>query len=183
VARARLFDRLDTGRRRRLSLVACPAGFGKSTLLAAWSASEAAHRPVAWVTLDEGDDDAVVLWAHVLEALGRACPGLGSAALQAALVSAPLVEVVLPRLVNALVEQGPVVLVLDDFHRLSSPAACESVAWFVRHLPTSVQLVVATRADPELPLGTLRARGELAELRERGRLGRALDRLSRRSPT
>ena len=128
--------------RRRLSLVACPAGFGKSTLLAAWRAGESAHRPVAWVTLDEGDDDAVVLWSHVIEALGRACPGLGAEALAPRWSRAPLLEVVLPRLVNALVEQGEVVLVLDDFHRLSSAAARESVAWFVDHLPASVQLVL-----------------------------------------
>ena len=72
IARERLFERLRDGRDCRLSLVACPAGFGKSTLLAAWRESEA--RPVGWVTLDEGDNDAVVLWSHVIEALCRACP-------------------------------------------------------------------------------------------------------------
>ena len=56
-------------------------------------------------------------------------------------------------------------LVLDDFHRLSEPSARESVAWFVDHLPRDVQLVLATRTDPALPLGTLRARGQLLELR------------------
>ena len=104
----------------QLSLVACPAGFGKSTLLAAWREREARDRPVAWVTLDEGDNDAVVLWSHVIEALGRACPGLAHGALGGAGRLAPLLEVVLPRLVNALAEQDEVVLVLDDFHRLSS---------------------------------------------------------------
>src|SRR5215217_481578 len=76
VARERLFARLREGRGRRLSLVACPAGFGKSTLLAAWREHELAHRPVAWVTLDGADDDTVVLWSHIVEALCRACPGL-----------------------------------------------------------------------------------------------------------
>ena len=80
VARERLFERLRDGRGRRLTLVACPAGFGKSTLLAAWRESELAHRPVAWVTLDEGDDDPVVLWSHVIAALCRACPGLATGA-------------------------------------------------------------------------------------------------------
>jgi LuxR family maltose regulon positive regulatory protein len=79
--------------------------------------------------------------------------------------AAPLLEVVLPRLVNALVDAGDVVLVLDDFHRLSSAAARDSVAWFVDHLPASVQLVLASRTDPALPLGALRAHGELLELR------------------
>ena len=165
VVRERLFDRLRDGRGLKLSLVACPAGFGKSTLLAAWREREAQDRPVAWVTLDEGDNDAVVLWSHVIEALGRACPGLPHAALAATAAASPLLEMVLPRLVNALAEQGEVVLVLDDFHRLSSASARESVAWFVDRLPSSVQLVLSTRSDPGLPLGALRAHGQLLELR------------------
>jgi LuxR family transcriptional regulator, maltose regulon positive regulatory protein len=79
--------------------------------------------------------------------------------------AAPVREVVLPRLVNGLAEQPEIVLVLDDFHRLSSASARETVAWFVDHLPASVQLVVATRSDPALPLGALRAHGQLLELR------------------
>ncbi len=104
IARERLFARLADGRETRLSLVACPPGFGKSTLLAAWREREARHRPVAWMTVDEGDDDAVVLWSHVIEALCRACPGLPHAELSAMAASAPVLEVVLPRLVNELVE-------------------------------------------------------------------------------
>jgi len=160
IARERLSARLRE--RRPLTLVACPAGFGKSTLLAAWREEEAARRPVAWVTLDEGDDDDVVLWSHVVEALCRVCPALDHAALAALAVTAPVREVVLPRLVNALAEVGDVALVLDDFHRISDVTA---VAWFAAHLPPGVQLVIATRTDPELPLGTLRAHGQLAELR------------------
>jgi LuxR family maltose regulon positive regulatory protein len=165
VARERLFERLRDGRGRRLSLVACPAGFGKSTLLAAWREVESGERPVAWVTLDEGDNDVVVLWSHVIEALGRVCPALASEALRAMVPVAPVLEVVLPRLVNELVEQGEVALVLDDFHRLSGGSARESVAWFVDHVPASLQLVLASRMDPALPLGALRAHGELLELR------------------
>ena len=165
IARERLFERLRGGRGLRLSLVACPAGFGKSTLLAAWREDESRRRPVAWVTLDEADDDPVVLWSHVLEALGRACPELGRAVPSDIAAAAPIIEVVLPRLVNALVEQGELALVLDDFHRLSSPSARDGVAWLVDHLPSTVQLVLSTRTDPPLPLGALRAHGQLLELR------------------
>jgi LuxR family maltose regulon positive regulatory protein len=166
VARERLFERLSGGRGQRLSLVACPAGFGKSTLLAAWREREGrGGRPVAWVTLDEGDDDPVVLWSHIIEALGLACPGLDGPALGALTTTAPVREVVLPRLVNALAEQGEAALVLDDYHRLSGAAARATVEWFVEHLPATLQLVLATRADPALPLGTLRAHGQLLELR------------------
>ena len=163
VVRERLFARLNEGRGRQLSLVASPAGFGKSTLLSAWR--EAQERPVAWVTLDERDNDDVVLWSHVIEALGQSCPALGEEVPPAMVAAAPLLEVVLPRLVNALVEQDDLALVLDDFHRLSSGSARESVAWFVDHLPTSFQLVLASRMDPSLPLGALRAHGQLLELR------------------
>jgi LuxR family maltose regulon positive regulatory protein len=165
IARKRLFERLAAGRAGRLSLVACPPGFGKSTLLAAWRESEAQRRPVAWMTVDEGDDDAVVLWSHVIEALCRACPALPHAELSAMAASAPVLEVVLPRLVNELVDEGEVALVLDDFHRLSSAATRDTVAWFVEHLPATTQLVISTRTDPALPLATLRARGQLLELR------------------
>lgn len=164
VARERLFERLREGRGRRLSLVACPAGFGKSTLLAAWREAEMDDRPVAWVTLDEGDDDVVVLWSHVIEALGRACPALDAASLLATAAVAPP-EVLLPKLVNELVGQGEMVLVLDDLHRLSGTSTRESIAWFVEHLPTSLQLVLSSRMDPALPLGTLRAQRQLLELR------------------
>jgi LuxR family transcriptional regulator, maltose regulon positive regulatory protein len=165
IARERLFERLQAGRGLRLTLVAGPAGFGKSTLLAAWRESESRRRPVAWVTLDEADNDAVGLWSHVIEALCRVCPGLAQATLAGLAATAPLREVVLPRLVNELAEQPEVVLILDDLHRLSSAATRESVAWLVERLPSSVQLVISTRTDPALPLGTLRARGQLLELR------------------
>ena len=165
IARERLFARLRDGRGLKLSLVAGPAGFGKSTLLGAWREEEAQARPVAWVSLDEGDNDAVVLWSHVIEALGRACPGLAETIPAELVPAAPLLEVMLPRVVNALAEQGEVVLVLDDFHRLTSAAAHESLAWFVDSMPATLQLVLSTRADPALPLAALRARGQLLELR------------------
>ena len=74
IPRERLLERLRSGSDRRLTLVACPAGFGKTTLLAAWREAEAARKPVAWLTLDEGDNDPVVLWSHAIEALRRASP-------------------------------------------------------------------------------------------------------------
>jgi LuxR family maltose regulon positive regulatory protein len=163
VVRERLFERLRAGRGAKLTLVACPAGSGKSTLLAAWAAQDPV--PAAWVSLDERDDDAVVLWAHAIEALRAALPALPHEALAGLVASSPLAEVALPRLVNELAGQGEVTLVLDDFHRLSSAAAYDSVAWFAEHAPGGVQLVIATRADPRLPLARLRARGQLLELR------------------
>jgi len=76
-----------------------------------------------------------------------------------------VVDVVLPRLVNELDGQGEITLILDDFHQLSSGAARQSIAWFLEHAPPGFQLVLASRTEPILPVGTLRAHGELLELR------------------
>ncbi len=164
IPRERLLERLRCGSDRSLTLVACPAGFGKTTLLAAWREAEAARKPVAWLTLDEGDDDPVVLWTHAIEALRRAGPAVARPAPARAVV-APVVDVVLPRLVNELDGQGEITLILDDFHQLSSGAARQSIAWFLEHAPPGFQLVLASRTEPILPVGTLRAHGELLELR------------------
>ena len=164
IPRERLLERLRSGSDRRLTLVACPAGFGKTTLLAAWREAEAARKPVAWLTLDEGDNDPVVLWTHAIEALRRASPALATSA-PAHTVVAPVVDVDLPRLVNELDGQGEITLILDDFHRLSSGAARASVRWFIDHAPPGFQLVLASRTEPALPVAALRAHDELLELR------------------
>ncbi len=165
VARDRLVQRLRPQPGVKLTVVAAPAGCGKTTLLGAWREAEAGLRPVGWVTLDDGDNDAVVLWTHVLEALQRVCPDLDVSPLPQAVGSARIVSVLLPRLVNELIEQDDVALVLDDFHRLSPGVSRDSVAWLVDHAPPTFQLVLGTRSEPALSLGSLRAHGELVELR------------------
>ena len=165
VARDALVVQLAAGRDCRLSLVCAPAGWGKSVLLAQWHASEA--RSFAWVSLDPADDEPVRFWSYVVGALRTVVPGFGGAVLAALPNAGPgLVEVVLPRLINELAElPEPVVLVLDDYHVLTDELLHASVAYLLRHLPRTVQLVVASRADPPLPLARLRAAGELAEVR------------------
>ena len=165
VPRERLLERLRTGSGLALSLVACPAGYGKTTLLAAWHQAEAARKPVAWLTLDEGDNDPVVLWSYVMEALRRACPAISLSASPQLAGAASIVHMVLPRLVNELDDLGEVTLILDDFHRLGDGAARQSIAWFLDHSPPAFQLVLSTRTEPDLPLAALRAHGELLELR------------------
>ena len=164
IPRERLVEHLRSGSDRRLTLVASPAGFGKTTLLAAWREAEAARKPVAWLTLDEGDNDPVVLWSYAIEALRRASPAVASAA-SARTVVAPVVDTVLPRLVNELDGLGEITLILDDFHRLSSVPARASVRWFIDHAPPGFQLVLASRTEPALPVAALRAHGELLEIR------------------
>ena len=164
IPRERLLERLRSGSDRRLTLLACPAGFGKTTLLAAWREAEAARNPVAWLTLDEGDNDPIVLWTHAIEAIRCARPAAARPA-PALTVAAPVVDEVLPRLVNDLDGQGAITLILDDFHRLSGVPARASVGWFIDHAPPGLQLVLASRTEPVLPVAALRAHGDLLELR------------------
>jgi LuxR family maltose regulon positive regulatory protein len=163
VVRERLVDSLRTSAGVKLTVVAAPAGCGKTTLLGTWRDAERAL-PVAWLTLDEGDDDPVVLWLHVVEALRRVRPELGEG-VSAVRSASHVVDVVVRRLVNELAEQDDIALILDDFHRLSNGPARDSIAWLIEHAPSTLHLVLGTRSEPSLPLGAMRAYGELLELR------------------
>jgi len=173
VSRPRLIEQLNAGLHHKLTLISAPAGFGKTTLLSEW----ARRRPVAWVSLDKGDDDPARFLAYFVAAL-RTIPslnetGVGEAAL-AALQSPqpPPMEVVLTALINEIVavsqgdhEGHPYVLVLDDYHLITAQPIHDALTFLLNHLPPQMHLVIAGRADPPLPLARLRARGQLTELR------------------
>jgi LuxR family maltose regulon positive regulatory protein len=163
VARPRLVGRVGTGA--RLTLVSAPAGFGKTTLVTEWLA-EAGRPAVAWVSLDERDNDPGTFWTYVVTALQGATDAVGADALGLLEAPQPPIEAVLVSLVNDLDGlPGEVVLVLDDYHLVESPEIHDGMAFLIEHLPARVQLVLATRVDPPLPLARLRARGELVEVR------------------
>jgi LuxR family transcriptional regulator, maltose regulon positive regulatory protein len=164
VTRSRLLGRLRAGSGRRLTIVACPAGFGKTTLLAEWREIESVRQPVAWLSLDERDNDPVVFWTYVIEALKGACPAVREAKLPRPTQAVSGSDTVLPLLVNELCRLNAVTLILDDCHRLTSAAVRASLAWFVRNAPRNFRLVLSTRTEPPLPLGAMRAHGEVLEL-------------------
>jgi LuxR family transcriptional regulator, maltose regulon positive regulatory protein len=146
-------------------LVVAPPGFGKTMLLAQWE--ELDHRPFAWVSLDRRDNDPLVLWNYLVAAIRRIEPGFGSA-LEPALRSAGgmALDAIVPRILNELESIGrEIVLVLDDYHWVTSPACHESIALLVERGPPNAQLVVSSRVDPPLPFARLRASGGLFELR------------------
>jgi LuxR family transcriptional regulator, maltose regulon positive regulatory protein len=157
---------LQTALEAKLCLVDAPAGSGKTTLLAQWCATAGAGR-VAWVSLDEGDNDPTRFWVYVVEALRTVEPDVGTAALQALRrTSVDHERVVLPPLLNDLSRvASPLVLVLDDYHLVTNPACHRTLGFFLDHLPPGVHLMLATRADPLLPLARMRAKGELVEVR------------------
>lgn len=169
VQRDRLVQRLASGEAARLILVSAPPGFGKSTLLAQWAASTSSERgDIAWVSLDEGDNSPRRFWAYVLEALSRARPGGFQATVAMATAGQPTTRQILAHLINELGRlAGRVVLVLDDFHAITSPEVQEEVAFLIGHGPPNFQVVISSRTDPALPLARLRVRGELLEIRAR----------------
>jgi LuxR family transcriptional regulator, maltose regulon positive regulatory protein len=165
VRRARLFALLDDGLRYELTVVSAPAGFGKTTLLIDWLAHTG--RPAAWLSLDSGDRSPPRLLAYLIAALQSRAPAVGAAAL-AALRSAqpPPVDTLLTMLLNDLADlPDDLILVLDDYHAIDSPQVSALMALLIERLPPRLRLVIAGRADPDLPLARLRARHQLRELR------------------
>jgi LuxR family transcriptional regulator, maltose regulon positive regulatory protein len=167
VARPRLNERLSRGAESELTLVSAPAGFGKTTLLTEWlAAAPADGRSAAWLSLDRPDNDPARFWTYLIAALQNAAPGIGAGALlQLQSPQAPN-EAVLATLLNDLgAVSNDVVLVLDDYHVIDARDVQEGMAFLLEHLPRQIHLVIASRADPALPLPRLRARGELVEIR------------------
>ena len=167
VTRPRLQARLASAADGKLILVSAPAGFGKTTLVTAWLGTAAGDgAAVAWLSLDERDNDPALFWSYVLAALESAVPGLGANA-RALLDSAGASpDAVLATLVNELHSvDRDVFLVLDDFHVIDHHDIQEGVTYLLDHLPERAHLVLTSRADPPLPLARLRVRGELVEIR------------------
>ena len=167
VPRPRLAERLDEGLARGLVLVCAPAGYGKTILLADWA--RRSQRPVAWLSLDAGDNDPARFWRHGVAALDQVRPGL--AARVGPLLGPPApssYQELVTELINELAagaDAGQVLLVLDDYHLIDSEVVHSSLGFLLEHRPPGLHLVLASRSDPPLALARLRGRGQLAELR------------------
>ena len=175
VLRPRLVERLNEGVSSgcKLTLVSAPAGFGKTTLVSEWVAG--CGQPVAWLSLDAGDNDPARFLAYFVAALQTISAGIGAGVL-AALESPqpPPTEPLLTTLINEITTlpdhpstplRTGFILVLDDYHTIDSKPVDQTLIFLVEHLPPQMHLVIATREDPSLPLARLRVRGHLTELR------------------
>jgi LuxR family maltose regulon positive regulatory protein len=165
VSRPRLTERLSAGLHRKLTLISAPAGFGKSTLLSEWTLG--LGRPVAWLSLDEGENDPARFLAYLVAALQTIAPAVGEGTL-GALQSPqpPPIEALLVALLNEITTiPNHFVFVLDDYHVLDAEPVDQALAFLIDHLPPHMHLVIATREDPHLPLARLRARAQLTEVR------------------
>ena len=151
----------------RVGLISAPAGWGKTSLVAAWHATAEEPERFAFLRLEEQDDDAPLFWSYVVAALRNVHPDLmvGADALLRTPGMSPMRQVV-PQLINELAAADePTVLVLDDYHLVSNEEVHSSVQHLIEHLPPQLRLVIATRSDPPLPLSRLRASGSMLEIR------------------
>jgi len=179
VLRPRLIERLNEGLQRKLTLISASAGFGKTTLVSEWIAS--CERPIAWLSLDEGDNDSTQFLTYLIAALQTlplrsprreskvegVATKLGEGVL-GTLQSPqpPPIESILTALINEITTiPDNFIFVLDDYHIIDSKPVDNALTFLLEHLPPQMHLVITTREDPDLPLALLRARGQLTELR------------------
>ena len=185
VLRPRLIERLNAGLHRKLTLISAPAGFGKTTLVSAWIHQNAelgmrnaeyqntpysafrTPNSVAWLSLDEGDNDPARFLAYLVAALQTLAPEIGKGVM--GLLQSPQPpssEAMLTALLNEIAAiQENFVLVLDDYHLIDAKPVDQALTFLLEHLPPQMHLVITTREDPQLPLARYRARGQLTELR------------------
>ena len=151
----------------KLVLIDAPAGYGKTTLLAQWAVAAAARRPLAWISLDSGDNDPARLWQHLITSVQPVYPDLGADPILRSLHRpVPAVGDMLSRLVNELSAlAAPMVIILDDYHLIRERRCHDQLEFLLLRLPPTVQVILSTRAEPPLSLGRLRAAGEMAEIR------------------
>jgi LuxR family maltose regulon positive regulatory protein len=173
--RSRLFALLDAGRACHLTLISAPAGFGKTTLVCQWMAARRARPdfpPLAWVSLETGDNDPLRFWRYLIAACQTFQIDLApvQAALRAMTPQPPFVpsslEPLLTALLNALAHsptQG--ILVLEDYHVITAPEIQASLSFFLEHLPPTLHLIMITRSTPDFSLTRLRTRNMLCEIR------------------
>jgi LuxR family maltose regulon positive regulatory protein len=168
IPRPRLHALLDKALEYPFTLVSAPAGFGKTTLLSSWAQSLVAHNTrVCWLSLDEEDNDPQLFWIYVLSALQTQDPQHFAPLLtQLQSPSPPPLKSLFTQLINLLTESDHhLVLILDDYHLITEEQVHTTLASLVEHLPAQLRLILATRADPPLPLPLLRAKQLAWEIR------------------
>ena len=170
VVRSRLIKKLNEGLHHKLTLVSAPAGFGKTTLVSEWVADCGRLDPkvqVAWLSLDEGDNDPTRFLTYLVAALQTIAANIGAGVLHALQSpQPPPTEFILTALLNDIATiSDHFIVVLDDYHALDAKPVDKALAFLLDHLPPQMHLVIATREDPQLPLARLRAQGQLTELR------------------
>jgi LuxR family maltose regulon positive regulatory protein len=166
VLRSHLFARLEEESSRPLTLISAPAGFGKTTLLTSWLQADGRESRVAWLSLDEEDNDPVRFLYYVVAALQAVEPGIGRALISLfGYLQRPPARDLMTLLLNEIGEiTKPVLLVLDDYHLIKNPEIDSALAFLVDRAPQGLRLLVATREEPRLPLARWRTLERVTEI-------------------
>lgn len=170
IPRAHLVELLSSQGKNALVLVCAPAGYGKTTLLADWARSlQKKGCSVAWYSLDSGDNELIPFGTYLIESLIQSLGPLSELAQIAQRIRSSS-EVdwrhILPILINAVASsRQECLLILDDYHLITSPAVHHAVAFLLEHLPENFTLAIGSRSDPPLPLARLRTGGRMLEVR------------------
>ncbi|MEP0807453.1 MAG: LuxR family transcriptional regulator [Chloroflexota bacterium] len=166
VERPTLQTRLTRGLQDKVTIVSAPPGFGKTTLLSAWLAANPNAR-AAWYSLDEDDNDPARFFAYLAASLRNIQPDSVRTLDSLLETVSPNPRELVAALLNDLAEtiSGDVTLVLDDYHHVTQQSIHDALAYLIDHLPHTLHLVFISRADPPLPLGRWRVRGQLTEIR------------------
>ena len=185
VRRQRLIDRLNGGSDKKMTLVSAPAGFGKTTLVIDWlnqisphlaqqdenrvSDSKTDSIKVAWLSLDEGDNDPTRFLVYLATAIKRVDSSEDPSKAALTMLTSPQPvpqETVITALINGILQvPGRIIFVLDDYHVIDSQAIHHALSFLIKNLPPNLHLVITSREDPFLPIARLRTRGQLTELR------------------
>jgi LuxR family maltose regulon positive regulatory protein len=168
VPRPRLGELLNEGMNNKLTLVCAPAGFGKTTLLSEWRMIHlGSEYPLAWVSLEEAENDPSRFLSYLVAALQAIGADTGEAVLDSLRSpQPPPIESVLTALINEIATvPKDFALILDDYHLIANKAVHDAISFLIDHLPPQMHLMIATRIDPPLPLARLRARGQMTEVR------------------
>ncbi|MGA2489380.1 MAG: LuxR C-terminal-related transcriptional regulator [Anaerolineales bacterium] len=164
--RKSLLDKLDHARQAGIpALISAPAGFGKTTLVAEWA--RASQLPLAWLALDEGDNDLLGFWRYMDAALQSIDSRIGES-LRPALTAmqAPVIQQIITGLVNDILSiEKEFILVLEDYHVIENAGIHNSLNFLLDHLPPQMRLVITTRSDPPLNLARRRGSGQMVEIR------------------
>ena len=165
VSRPRLYECLDEGLERKLTLISAPTGFGKSTLVTGWVSER--DQPVAWLSLDQGDNDPVRFWSYLIAAIQTIHPEVGVEARQIAI--APQLrsnESVVVSLINDISQLAcDLIIVLDDYHVIEAGQVHSGLGYLLEYQPPNLHIILITRVDPSISLARLRVHNQLIEIR------------------
>jgi LuxR family maltose regulon positive regulatory protein len=165
VHRSELYEKLNLGLSRKLILISAPAGFGKTTVVGDWI--EQNKIPAAWFSLDNGDNDPADFLSYIISGIQSIQPAFGKGALKLLnSPNSPSDESIASLLINEILNINQnFLLVLDDFHLITSNEVLKLVTYLLEHIPGNIHIVILTRSDPALSVSRLRSQHQLLEIR------------------